>query len=87
LVHKTYRIGSAPVAQAGRPREHERSSVQYQVYPELERVNVPRRSNTHLGHGSFRNFDTNREDLTSRAVARITKKLSDVGNDFGSIVL
>jgi len=71
---------TAPVAQAGRPRERERSSVQYQgMYPELERVSVPRRSNTHLGHGSFRLLDTKMEDLTTRAVARITKKLSDMG--------
>jgi hypothetical protein len=44
------------------------------MYPEVERVSVPRRSHTHLGHGPFR-----QEDLTTRAIARITKKLVDVG--------
>ena len=44
------------------------------MYPEVERVSVPRRWHTHSGHGESR-----QEDLTTRAVARITKKLVDVG--------
>ena len=43
------------------------------MYPEIERVSVPRRSShTHLGHRP-------QEDLTTRAVVRITRKLADVG--------
>jgi hypothetical protein len=45
------------------------------MYPEVEKVSVPRRSHTHLGHGPFRH----QEGLTTRAIARITKKLADVG--------
>ena len=51
------------------------------VYPEVERVNVPRRSNTHVGHGPFRHFDKKPEDLTTRVMNRIAKKLSDVSSD------
>ena len=76
----------APVAETENPRVHETSSIQFQgTYPELERVGVPRRSNTHLGHGPFRHFDnTKMEDLRTRAIARITKKLADVSYDFGT---
>jgi hypothetical protein len=47
------------------------------MHPKLEGASVPRRSHTHLGHGPFRHFKM--DDLTTRAIARITKKLSDVG--------
>ena len=63
--------------------EHEMSSIQFQnMYPGVERVDVPRRSNTHLGHGPFQHLDKEPEDLTIRAMIRIAKKLSDVGYDF-----
>ena len=75
---QAYRIGSAPVAQAEIPKERETLSTQFQgMHPKLEGASVPRRSNTHLGHGPFRHFKV--DDLTTRAIARITKKLSDVG--------
>jgi Wiskott-Aldrich syndrome protein len=69
-------VGRAPVAQAEIPRDNETSSIQIRgMYPEVERVNVPRRSFTHLGHGPF----GHQESLTNRAIARITKKLTDMG--------
>lgn len=71
--HHAFRIGSTPVAQAEIPRNNETSFLG--MYPEVERVNVPRRNHTHLGHGPFRR----EEDLTTRAKARITRKLADVG--------
>ena len=49
------------------------------MYPEFERVDVPRRSHTHLGHEPSRQLDRN--DLMTRAMGRIAKKLSDVGCD------
>ena len=74
--HQAYRVGSAPVAQAGTPKKNETSSIQLQgMYSEAEKVSIPRRSHTHLGHGPFRH----QEGLTTRAIARITKKLADVG--------
>lgn len=49
-------------------------------YPQLEMYSSgPRRHNTHLGHGS-----TSRDDLTSRALSRITRRLSDVSVFFRS---
>jgi hypothetical protein len=72
--HQAYRV--APVAQAEIPRGNETSSIQLpSMYPEVERVSVPRRTHTHVGHGAFRR----EEDLTTRAIARITRKLVDVG--------
>jgi Wiskott-Aldrich syndrome protein len=62
--------GGVPVAQAEAQRGR---------YPEVERVGVPRRSHTHLGHGPSRHLDKNLEDLTTRAMSRIAKKLSDMG--------
>lgn len=52
------------------------------IYPEAERVGVPRRSHTHLGHGPFRHVDNKPENLTARAMGRIAKKLADVSCDF-----
>jgi hypothetical protein len=75
LIH-AYRFGSTPVAQAEIPRDNETSSIQFMgMYPDVERVGVPRRSHTHLGHGPFQRP----EDLTTRAITRITRKLADVG--------
>ena len=74
--YQAYRVGSTPVAHTEVPRDNETSSIRFLgMYPEVERVSVPRRSHTHLGHGPFRR----QEDLTTRAVARITRKLADVG--------
>ena len=74
--HQAYRVGSAPVAQAETPRDNETSSIPFQgMYHEAERVNVPRRSHTHLGHGPLRH----QEDMTTRAIGRISRKLADVG--------
>jgi len=72
---------TAPVAQTEILGEREMvlDRTQQDVYPEVERLNVPRRSNTHLGHGPFRHLDRKPEDLTSRVIIRITKKLSDMG--------
>ena len=73
--HHAYRVGSTPVEI---PRDNETSSIQFLgMFPEVERVNVPRRNHTHLGHGPFRRP----EDLRTRAIARITRKLADVGYD------
>jgi Wiskott-Aldrich syndrome protein len=78
-VRSSVTAGITPVPEAEVPREPETSSIQFQgMYPELERVGVPRRSHTHLGHGPFRHLDRT-EDLTARAIARITKKLADMG--------
>ena len=76
--HQAYRVGSSPVAQAEIPRENETSSIRF--FPEVERVSVPRRSHTHLGHGPIRR----QEDLTTRAIARITRKLADVSYGFSN---
>ncbi|KAF8167606.1 hypothetical protein B0H34DRAFT_670012 [Crassisporium funariophilum] len=48
-------------------------------YPELEMISVPKRSNTHIGHGSLRRVERKPEDLTVRALSRIARKLSDMG--------
>ena len=78
-----YRAGSTSVAQAEIPRDNETSSIQFLgMFPEVERVNVPRRNHTHLGHGPFRRPD----DLRSRAIARISKKLADVGYDLNKSI-
>ena len=72
--HQAYRVGSTPVTHAEIPRDNETSSIQLQgMYLEVERASAPRR-HTHSGHRSFRC-----QDLTTRAVARITRKLADVG--------
>lgn len=48
-------------------------------YPQLEMFSVPRRHNTHLGHGSsHKRGEKTSEDLTARALSRITKRLADV---------
>jgi len=81
---QAYKDGSSPVAQAENSvGEHETLSIQFQnTNPGVERVGVPRRNNTHLGHGPFRHHDKKPEDLTTRAMIRIAKKLSDVGYAF-----
>lgn len=49
-------------------------------YPQLEMFSVPRRHNTHLGHGSsHKRGEKTSEDLTARALSRITKRLADMG--------
>lgn len=83
FAYQAYRVG---ITQAEIPRGPETSSIQFQgMYPELERAGVPRRSHTHLGHGPFRRFDRMTEDVTARAIARITKKLADVSYDFDKL--
>ena len=74
LAHHTYRFGSTSVTEI--PRDNETSSIQFLgMDPVVEKVSVPRRSHTHLGHGPFQRP----EDSTTRAIARITRKLADVG--------
>lgn len=50
-------------------------------YPQLEMFSVPRRSNTHPGHG-LRRPERKSEDLNARAQARIAKRLADVSLSF-----
>ncbi|KAJ3503253.1 hypothetical protein NLJ89_g8513 [Agrocybe chaxingu] len=47
-------------------------------YPQYEIQSIPRRSNTHPGHG-LRRTERKSEDLYSRSLSRITKRLADMG--------
>jgi hypothetical protein len=55
-------------------------------YPQLEMFSVPRRHNTHPGHGSsHKRGEKTPEDLTARALSRITKRLADVSSLFTQV--
>lgn len=69
-----------PVISVPAPAPHIIASNLQDLDPRLQMIEVPRRHNTHPGHGPTRRTERGVDDVSSRAIARITKKLADVSD-------